>query len=174
MSIVPWVSLFTIMMKAILIFACFISFGMMAQVSTDSELFLTLKQNDSLIFERGFNNCELNAFEDLLSEDLEFYHDKGGITKSKEEFVQQYKNGICGNPNFSSRRELIEGSLEVFPLYDGGKLYGALQKGIHRFFEKPKEKQEIPGSTARFTHLWLIEDDQWRLKRVLSYDHQMK
>jgi len=147
---------------------------MMAQVSTDSELYLNLKKNDSLIFDRGFNNCELNAFAHLLSEDLEFYHDKGGITNSKEEFIQQYKNGICGNPNYSSRRELIEGSLEVFALYNGSELYGALQKGVHRFFEKPKGKPEIPGSTARFTHLWLLEDGQWRLKRVLSYDHVMK
>ena len=174
MSIVPWVSLFIQEMKALVYITLFVSFGMMGQVPSNSELFITLKKNDSLIFERGFNNCELNAFVDLLSEDLEFYHDKGGITNSKAAFVAQYKRGVCGNPNYTARRELLEGSLEVFPLYDGDKLYGALQKGIHRFFEGPAGKPEVPGSTARFTHLWLMEDGKWRLKRVLSYDHVMK
>ncbi len=161
-------------MKAVLFLLMFQSVSIVAQVAPNSELFLNLKQKDSLIFERGFNNCELEAFVDLIAEDLEFYHDKAGLSVGKEVFIRQYKDGICGNPNFSARRELIDGSLEVFPLYKNGELYGALQKGIHRFFEKPKGKPEVPGSTARFTHLWLLEDGNWQLKRVLSYDHVMK
>jgi hypothetical protein len=161
-------------MKILQLILVFIAFGVQAQLPPDSEVYKTLKQNDSLVFDRGFNNCELEAFVHLIAEDLEFYHDIGGVTRSRDQFVQQYKNGICGNPDYRSRRELLPGSLEVFPLYDNGKLYGALQKGVHRFFEKPKDKPEIPGSTARFTHLWILEGDQWLLTRVLSYDHVMK
>lgn len=161
-------------MKLLQLILVFIAFGAQAQLPPDSEVYKTLKQNDSLVFDRGFNNCELEAFFHLIAEDLEFYHDIGGVTRSRDQFVQQYKNGICGNPDYRSRRELQPGSLEVFPLYDNGKLYGALQKGVHRFFEKPKDKPEIPGSTARFTHLWILEDDRWLLTRVLSYDHVMK
>lgn len=161
-------------MRKVIFCIVLISFGINAQVSRDSELFKILKHNDSLLFDRGFNNCELEAFIHLLSEDLEFYHDQGGVTTTKDQFVEQYKKGICGNPNYRSRRELIPGSLEVFPMYNNGKLYGALQKGIHRFFEKPKDKPEIPGSTARFTHLWILDGEQWMLTRVLSYDHEMK
>jgi hypothetical protein len=27
-------------------------------------------------------------------------------------------------------------------------------------------------SKASFTHLWLLEQNTWKLRRVLSYDHQ--
>lgn len=146
---------------------------MKAQIATNSELFLTLKTNDSLLFDAGFNRCDIAAFEFLISDDLEFYHDQGGITNSKAEFIATVRKNICGNPNYRSRRELLKGSLEVFPLFNNGKLYGAIQKGIHKFYEKPAGKPEIDGSIARFTHLWLLVDNQWTLKRVLSYDHHM-
>lgn len=157
---------------ALLCFLC--CFGMVSgQVEINSELYKTLKTNDSLLFDVGFNTCELGAFENLLAEDLEFYHDKGGIMESKKAFVESFKNGICGSPNFKSRRELVAGSLEVYPLFNNGILYGALQQGVHRFFESVNGQPESQGSTAKFTHLWLKEESGWLLKRVLSYDHQM-
>ena len=144
-----------------------------AQVPTSSELYKTLKFNDSLLFDVGFNTCNLNAFENLLAEDLEFYHDKSGITETKAAFISSFKKGICGNPNFKSRRELLPETLEVFPLYNNGILYGALQKGVHRFFESMDGKPETKGSTAMFTHLWLLQETGWKIKRVLSYNHQI-
>ena len=161
-------------MKLITFLLCTATLVVNGQVADDSELFEALKTNDSLLFEQGFNNCNLAAFEFLLADDLEFYHDQGGITNSKAEFIVTYKKNICGNPDYRSRRELLTASLEVFPLYDNGKLYGAIQKGVHKFYEKPKNKPEIEGSTARFTHLWLLDQGQWILKRVLSYDHYVK
>jgi len=145
-----------------------------SQSPKDSELFKTLKTNDSILFEISFNKCQLSVLDNLLAEDLEFYHDKGGITNSKEAFLNGMKNGICKENNpYKSRRELVKGSLEVFPLYKNGELYGALQKGIHRFFETHKGL-ENPGSIAKFSHLWLKNDTQWILKRVISYDHKMQ
>ena len=38
-----------------------------AQVSEDSELFITLKTNDSLLFNIGFNKCVLNEFKNLTN-----------------------------------------------------------------------------------------------------------
>ena len=144
-----------------------------AQEPSNSELYKTLKVKDSLIFDVGFNTCNLSAFENLLAEDLEFYHDKAGITNTKAAFVSSFKNGICGNANFKSRRELLPETLEVFPLFNNGILYGAVQKGVHRFFESMDGKPETKGSTAMFTHLWLKEETGWKIKRVLSYNHQM-
>lgn len=126
-----------------------------------------------MLFELTFNKCDLAPLDYLLADDLEFYHDQGGILKTKKTFIENFKNGICGNPDFRSRRVLIVGSLEVFPLYNNGVLYGAIQKGIHKFFEKPKDKPEVAGSIAKFTHLWLLEGESWVLKRALSYDHKM-
>ena len=65
------------------------------QVKKDSELFLTLKKNDSLLFDVGFNKCDLSSFEHLISADLEFYHDQGGLTTNKEDFLNDVRNNIC-------------------------------------------------------------------------------
>ena len=145
-----------------------------AQVDTNSEVYKVLKANDSLLFECAFNKCELQYLDQLIAEDLEFYHDIGGVQNSKEEFVQDMKNGIC-NPNnkTTSRRELVEGSLKIFPLKDNGELYGALQNGSHKFFEITDGK-EVAGSLAKFSHLWIIDDGKWILKRVISFDHKMQ
>jgi len=151
-----------------------LSFSSQAQVSQDSELYTTLKTNDSLLFNVGFNTCDLSQFENLLAGDLEFYHDKSGITNSMSQFMEVMNTGICNPSNtFKARRELIEESLKVFPLYDNGVLYGAIQEGEHRFFEKNGKQPEKAGSVAKFTHLWILENNHWKLKRVLSYDHQM-
>ena len=84
------------------------------------------------------------------------------------------KNGICNSSNtFKARRELVDGSLKVYPLYDNGVLYGAIQEGEHRFFEKNGNQPEKAGSTAKFTHLWILDHNQWKLKRILSYDHHL-
>jgi hypothetical protein len=145
-----------------------------AQVSESSNLYKTLKSKDSLLFDIGFNTCDIVQFEALVTEDLEFYHDQGGILKSKEKFLEITRNGICKSDEFVSRRELVTGSIEVFPLYNNGELYGAIQQGMHQFYEKPKGKPENKGSIARFTHLWLFLEGDWYLSRILSFDHVTK
>ncbi len=151
-----------------------ISFTGQAQEGKDSELFKTLKANDSLLFEVGFNTCDLSQFENLMVDDLEFYHDKSGTTNSLSQFLEVMKTGICNPSNtFKVRRELIKGSLKVYPLSNNGELYGAIQTGEHRFFEKNKDQPEKAGSIAKFTDLWIIVDNHWKLKRIFSYDHKM-
>jgi len=151
-----------------------VSFSGPAQVSDDSEVYKALKTKDSLLFNVGFNSCNLGQFENLIAEDLEFYHDKSGVTNSMSQFMDVMKTGICNPTNaFKVRRELIKGSIKVFPLYDNGVLYGAIQEGEHRFFEKNNDQPEKVGSIAKFTHLWILDNNEWKLKRVLSYDHQL-
>lgn len=142
-----------------------------AQVETSSELYKTLKKNDSLIFDSAFNECKTSDLTALIAEDIEFYHDTGGIDIGKEPFLESVKQGICGNPAVRPYRELIKGSLQVFPLKNNGTLYGAIQKGDHNFYLKENGKTR-PTVTAKFTHLWILENKKWTLKRVLSYDHQ--
>ena len=142
-----------------------------AQVEPASELYQTLKQKDSLLFNVGFNNCDFSQFENLVGNDLKFYHDKGGITNSKADFIESMKNGICKS-EYKPMRKLVKNSLVVYPLRKNGVLYGAIQMGIHEFYERQKGKPDNLTSTAKFTHVWLLENGNWKLTEVLSYDHR--
>jgi hypothetical protein len=159
-------------MKTILIsfFLLLASSALFSQVEHSSALFKTLKTQDSLLFDVAFNTCDISQLEKLLSEDFEFYHDKSGITASKEAFVASIRDGLC-KLSYKPRRELVENSLEVFPLENNGDIYGAIQTGNHRFYALEKDKPEYQTSEARFTHVWLLENGLWKLSRGLSYDH---
>ncbi len=141
---------------------CFVSFSS-AQVNKDSELFKTLLERDQLLFGEGFNQCKMERFEELLNEDMEFYHDITGVMKSKSDFVNNFKNGPCKTGKPEVQRALVKESLQVFELKNQGKLYGAIQKGEHTFGGQ---------GIAKFTHLWLLVDSKWKLSRVYSYEHR--
>jgi len=129
-----------------------------------------LNTRDSLLFEVGFNQCKTSVFNDLVAEDFEFYHDQSGVITDKDSFVKGISEGLCAM-DYRAFREADRTSLKVFPLYDQGELYGALQTGSHRFYAiRQGEPRELT-STALFNHLWIIENGTWKLKRVISYNH---
>lgn len=123
-----------------------------------------------MLFDVGFNTLDTNPFEALLSDNFEFYHDEAGITSSKNAFIQSIKD--LSKLSYKPRRQLLESSLEVYPLEKNGTLYGAIQTGEHQFYAIEKGKLERWTSTAKFTHVWLLENGSWKLSRVLSYNHQ--
>ena len=43
-----------------------------AQVDRSTGLFRMLQGKDSLLFEVGFNTCDIRVFEDILSDDFKF------------------------------------------------------------------------------------------------------
>lgn len=151
----------------------FLFFYLPAQPNQSIELTSVLRKNDSLLFNVGFNTCDISQFEKLVSDHFEFYHDKSGVTFSKDAFISSLKNNIC-TLSYKPRRELIEGSLDVYPLEKDGVLYGAVQMGRHRFYAIEKDQTEHITSLAKFVHLWLLENGQWKLSRGISYDHQEK
>lgn len=134
-------------------------------------LFQELKHQDSVFFEQGFNRCDLDYLKNQVAEDLRFYHDQGGF-QDKTKFLENIANNICGAPEQKPIRKVAPESLEVFPLYTAGKIYGAIQTGVHHFYIREKDKKDRWTSTARFTHLWILENGSWQLTEVLSYDHQ--
>ena len=142
-----------------------------AQVSTDSDLFISLKKADSLLFERAFNYCDFSVLEELIAEDFEFYHDENGI-QNRVQFFTGFKESICNNPEIKPIRKVIDESLEVFRLKNNGKTYGAIQKGVHLFYIKEPNKPLYLTNIAKFTSVWILENEQWKLSRVLSYDHK--
>ncbi len=120
-----------------------------AQVNRDSDLYQTVLSLDSLLFSVGFNTCDVSKFENLLSDDFEFLHDKDGIS-SKPDFIKSMRNGLCVSPaTYQSRRELVRGNIEIYPLYNS--LYGAIQKGSHRFYEKISGGEETQAGSARLS-----------------------
>lgn len=143
-----------------------------AQVETTSELYKTIKDIDSILFENGFNKCVLSDMEAYISEDLEFYHDQSGPSSTKKDFLKALEQNICSNPDMKPIRKLSESSVEVYPLYNNGVLYGAIQNGLHEFYMKETNKEPYLTSTAKFSHLWIKDSDTWKLKRVLSYNHK--
>lgn len=141
-----------------------------AQIDKNSALFIELKKQDSLFFERGFNNCDIAYLEKSVDNNLKFYHDNGGF-QDKKLFLERTKQNICSNPAQKPIRKVIEGSLEVFPLYNNGELYGAIQSGEHQFFIREKNKEDVFGGQAKFTTVWTKKDGNWMMSDVLSYNH---
>lgn len=91
------------------------------QIPRSSPLYREIKNLDSLIFEVGFNQCTLTPYDSLIGEDIEFYHDKGGITTGKAAFIASMKNGICNTP-FKIKRYLTIAASR-YSLYSGKKYY---------------------------------------------------
>lgn len=158
-------------MRALLIlFFMFINFAF-AQESKNSELFLTLQRQDSVFFARGFNQCDFEYLEKMTHKDLVFYHDRGGI-QDKQKFLENTQKNLCSNPDKKPIRKVRNESLEVFPLYDNGVLYGVVQNGIHDFYIREPKKEDQYMGTAKFTHVYLLINKEWILKEVLSFDHK--
>jgi ketosteroid isomerase-like protein len=124
-------------------------------------LFQTIQSLDTQLFD-AYNRCDLDKVGSLLADDLEFYHDKTGLSRGRAALVEGVKNNICGKVT----RELVPGTLEVYPIAD----YGAVEIGVHRFHHPGHETSDSIGE-AKFIHLWQNKDGVWRVTRVISFDH---
>ena len=153
------------------IIAFIICYTAQAQVSTSSSLYHTLKKQDSLLFDVGFNTCNIPVFDTLVSENFEFYHDQAGMMLSKAAFINSVKNNVC-SLSYKASRVLEPGSMQVYPLEKNGVLYGAIETGIHRFYASEPGKPVYFTSRAKFSNVWKLENGEWKLIRGLSYDHQ--
>tara|TARA_R110000787_G_scaffold86285_1_gene183950 strand:- start:1162 stop:1653 length:492 start_codon:yes stop_codon:yes gene_type:complete len=141
-----------------------------AQVAEDNILFIQLQKMDNIVFEEGFNKCNLVKLEKTLHSEIEFYHDIGGM-QNKEDFMKNMKSNICSSPERKPIRKVVEGSIQVFPLYNQGILYGAIQNGSHEFWLKEPNKDLYQTGLAKFSTTWLLVDGEWKMKNVLSFDH---
>lgn len=123
-------------------------------------LFQTISALDTKLFD-AYNHCDLDTLGAMVADDLEFYHDKTGLSVGKQVFLDAIKNNICGKVH----RILVPGTLEVYPL----KGYGAVEIGVHRFTH-PGIDNEL--GEAKFITLWQNKDGSWKITRVISYDHE--
>ncbi|MGZ8517387.1 MAG: nuclear transport factor 2 family protein [Chitinophagaceae bacterium] len=134
------------------------------------ELSSTILAKDSL-FWRTYNNCDTSRFKNFFTNDVEFYHDKGGLTLGLEAFASSFKQNLCSNNDFRLRREVVAGTVSVFPLQKSDIIYGAILSGEHVFYVLEQGKKERLDGHARFTHVWLLKEGNWKMSRILSYDH---
>lgn len=154
-----------LLLVAVLILPCFGHTQPAPDASAAQNLFNEIAAADAALF-GAFNSRDVEKFKALLTEDLEFYHDKDGFSKSRESEVKSFE-ALCRQP-MRVRRELVAGSLEVFPIPN----YGATQLGTHRFYETEPGREEKLVGIARFLHVWQKKDGEWKLARVISYDHK--
>jgi hypothetical protein len=127
---------------------------------------------DSL-FWQAYNAGDAKSMMVFIAPDVEFYHDNGGITLGLANLEASLENGLFHNlDSFRVRREVVPGSVEVYPMSAKGKIYGAIISGRHLFYDKMAGKPEYLAGQARFTHLWLLKDGEWKMTRILSYDHK--
>jgi hypothetical protein len=129
-------------------------------IKTQEELDKVVTSLDAALFD-AYNRCDLEKFSSLLDDDMEFYHDQGGVTLGKEKMTESVKKNICGG---DVRRELVPGTLQIYYM----KGYGAVETGVHRFYH-PKSNT-APGE-ALFVTLWRYKDGAWKITRAISYDH---
>lgn len=125
------------------------------------ELYAEIAYMDSVLF-NAFNNRDTATLKTLFTADLEFYHDKGGLTNYTQNMAA-FKNTASANTDL--RRDLIPGSLEVYEVKD----FGAMQIGKHRFCHT--ENGKLDCGTFKFVHIWKKNNGEWKISRVISYDH---
>jgi hypothetical protein len=142
--------------------------GVKGSSVSPEELFTIISTLDSSLFST-FYSCNPIKNAAFFTDDLEFYHDKGGVTKTKKVFMENLSKYYCGDPKYTTRRALVPGSLKVYPIPN----YGAVEEGTHWFYETEKGKTEKLVGVAKFMIVWKQTGTKWQVSRAISYDHQL-
>ena len=125
------------------------------------ELFQTISRLDTQVFD-AIDRCDMQAEASFWADNAEFYHDQTGLMIGGQQIIDAIKNNLCGKV----KRELVPGTLEVYPLPG----YGAVEIGVHRFLHPWKQDHGVIGE-AKFIHVWQHKDGTWKITRVISVGH---
>ena len=128
---------------------------------TEKELFSKVANLDSSLFS-AYNAKNLDLMKTYFTLDLEWYQDNGGLLDYEKVFSNFQS---IFNRDYNLTRNLIKESLEVHPI-EG---YGAIEIGKHQFKHIENGKLEI--GTFKFLMIWKNENGNWKITRVISYDH---
>jgi Domain of unknown function (DUF4440) len=153
----------------ILFISCIHPYHSLGQAAPDSLTALILHLDSS--FWNAYNNCDTNAIKNYFTENLEFYHDKGGVTLGASALTQSLAKNLCSNVNYHLRREAVPGTVKVYPMENNNVIYGAVITGEHLFYITQNNNPEFVDGDADFTHLWILKDGVWKMSRILSYNH---
>lgn len=126
-------------------------------VAIDKVIYDDIVAMDKAYFD-AYNNCDMEKQASLYLEDLEFFHDKGGLSTSKQEILTSIEKNICGKVT----RTLIENSIEVYPIKD----YGAIEIGYHKFYNN--QEPDAKSKPSKFIMVWKKEGEKWKISKVIS------
>jgi ketosteroid isomerase-like protein len=124
----------------------------------NQQLYNEIISMDSTFF-HAYNNCDMDKQAAIYGDSLEFYHDKGGLTTSKQAILDATEKNICGKVT----RELVKGSVEVYSIKD----YGAVELGLHKFHNN-QEPAGTPSKASKFIIMWKRQNNVWRITKVIS------
>ncbi len=126
----------------------------------DQQLHDSIVYLDSVFF-AAYNTCNINleTHANFYDDSIEFYHDKGGLMNNKQEIVEATKKNVCGKVT----RELVKGSIEVYPI----KGYGAIEMGLHKFHNNT-DASSANVRAGKFVIIWKHKNNQWKITKVIS------
>jgi hypothetical protein len=133
-----------------------------AQKPFEESLVGTISHQDSGMF-KAFNARDFEAFKRYLSPELEIYQDNIGL-RNCHQSLEAFQNLLTGE--YVLTRQLVKGSLEVYPI----KGYGAIEIGRHTFCHIENEKWDC--GTYKFVHIWKHENGAWQITRIITYGHK--
>jgi ketosteroid isomerase-like protein len=126
-----------------------------------AQLTETIAQMDAKMF-AAFNAHDVDLLMSMFTPDVEFYQDNDGVSnyeQTKNDLAKMFANV----PDI--KRELVKGTLEVYPIKD----YGAIEVGTHRFCHNENGKEDC--GSFKFVHVWRKSGEIWKISRVISYGH---
>ena len=130
-----------------------------------------IRQADAEFFHALYDTCDVETVRRYIADDFEMIHDKGGVvSQSGADFVritQEKCKRQADGIDFVSTRKLVPESLKIYPIQKNG----AIEIGTHTFYAVKSGQPDRLTETGQFTHYWKQENGQWKLSRVLSYDH---
>jgi hypothetical protein len=151
------------MVNILALFILFLSREAFAQTNSEVLKMDLLKNEilkmDSLLFDVAFNQCDAALFKKIIADDIEFYDDRFGLNISKANEIKSL-NEKCAQEQKLTRKL---NSCTIDKLGD----FGAVQIGEHTFYFNGK-----PTGTGKFIHIWQRKDNDWILKRIVSYEHR--
>lgn len=139
-------------------------------IPTEPALTKAIEARDEVLFDVMFEQCDPAALAAVVTDDMEFYHDKGGAM-GRAAFISDYAKNCAlkrAPDAWRSRRKLVAGTLKVYAIPG----FGAVEEGTHLFYERRGDGPEHLAGQARFSILWKLgPDGQWLMSRTFSIDH---
>jgi len=128
-----------------------------------ADLLHTIAALDSAMFS-AFNAHDADRLGSFFTPDLEFYHDKSGLA-GYDTSMANFRGLFARNASTGLHRELVPGTLEVYPLGE----YGLLEVCQHRFCHTENGNEDC--GTFKNIMVWRRDSTGYKVCRVISYDH---